>query len=126
MTHSATRRDRREGGTGAPVWERCTNWGQLRSGRLTATATSTVLAILMLPKVHSLVRQWSGEGKQLRRKLRSTDRSAGMTSHNADLPKHFQSVHVADVRNQDPLQLTQPHLAFEGTSRGFSAVKGSE
>jgi hypothetical protein len=45
-----------------------------------------------------------------------------MTRHKADLPKHFQSVHVAGVRNQHPLQMTQPHFVFEGTSCGFSAV----
>jgi len=51
------------------------------------------------------------------------DRSAGMTRHKAELPKHFQSVHVSDVRNQHPLQATQqPHFALEGASRGFSTV----
>jgi hypothetical protein len=45
-----------------------------------------------------------------------------MTRHNEDLPKHFQSVRVPDVRNQHPLQLTQPHFAFEGTTWEFSGV----
>jgi hypothetical protein len=45
-----------------------------------------------------------------------------MTRHKAGLPKHFQSVPVADVRNQHPLHMTRPHFVFEGTSRGFSAV----
>jgi hypothetical protein len=70
------------------------------------------------------VRSYSGmerEGKQLRRKLHSTDRSAGM-KRQGGLPKPFQSVHVADARNQHPLHMTQPQFVLEGTSRGVFAV----